>query len=141
MKDDKSEQIFPNNTGNIPSITELQNVNQNNQRRQQQYQQYTGMDMGPGQFDAINVEMHYQEILTALNRIADNREINMVSFSIVLVVALFLGYMAIDFGFADGFKLRVPRDLFVMIIALFVLIIVLHKNDVFNLKSNKKKTT
>ena len=97
------------------------------------------MDMGPGQFDAINVEMHYQEILTALNRIADNREINMVSFSIVSVVALFLGYMAIDFGFADGHTLRVPRDLFVMIVALFVLIIVLHKNDVFNLKSNKKK--
>ena len=88
--------------------------------------------------ESLNVEMHYQEILGVLNRIAENREVNMVSFAIVFIVALFIGYMAVDFGIAGGFTLRVPRDLFVMIVVLFVLIIALHKNDVCNLKSNKK---
>ena len=64
-----------------------------------------------------------KEILTALNRIADNREINMVSFSVILTVALFLGYIAIDFGLNDGLTLRVSRDLFIMIVAVFILII------------------
>ena len=86
----------------------------------------------------MNVEMNCQQILTVLNRITDNREINMVSFSVILAVALFLGYMAIDFGLNDGLTLRVSRDLFVMIVAVFILIIALHKNDAFNLKSNKK---
>ena len=31
------------------------------------------------------------------------------------------------------------RDLFIMIVAVFIIIIALHKNDAFNLKSNKKK--
>ena len=77
----------------------------------------------------MNVEMNCQQILTVLNRIADNREINMVSFSVILAVALFLGYMAIDFGFNDGLTLRLSRDLFIMIVAVFILIIALHKND------------
>ena len=38
----------------------------------------------------------------------------------------------------DGLTLRVSKDLFVMIVAVFILIIALHKNDGFNLKSNKK---
>ena len=53
----------------------------------------------------------------------------MGSFPVVLIVALFLGYMAIDFGLNDGLILRVSRDLFVMIVAVFILIIALHKND------------
>ena len=77
----------------------------------------------------MNVEMNCQQILTVLNRITDNREINMVSFSVILTVALFLGYMAIYFGVNDGLTLRVSRDLFVMIVAVFILITALHKND------------
>ena len=46
--------------------------------------------------------------------------------------------MAIYFGVNDGLTLRVSRDLFVMIVAVFILIIAIYKNDAFNLKSNKK---
>ena len=87
----------------------------------------------------MNAKIHYREILGVLNRIAENREVNMVSFAVVFIVFIFLVYLTIDFGISEGFTLRVPRDLFMMISALFVLIVVLHKNDVFNLKSNKKK--
>ena len=38
-----------------------------------------------------------------------------------------------DFGIADRFTLRVPRDLLIMIVALFILIIVLHKNMLFSI--------
>ena len=62
----------------------------------------------------------------------------MVSFSIILIVALFIEYMAIDFWLNDGLTLRVLRDLFVMIVAVFILIIAIYKNDAFNLKSSKK---
>ena len=78
--------------------------------------------------------MHYQETLNTLNRIADNREINMVNAALVLVVALFLVYMAIDFGLSEGFSLRVPRDLFMMIVGIFILVVALHRNDTCNLK-------
>ena len=87
----------------------------------------------------MNAKIHYREILGVLNRIAENREVNMVSFAVVFIVFIFLVYLTIDFGISEGFKLRVLRDLFMMISALFVLIVVLHKNDFFNLKSNKKK--
>ena len=53
----------------------------------------------------------------------------MVSFSVILAVALLIGYMAINFGLNDGLTLRVSRDLFVMIVAVFILITALHKND------------
>ena len=77
----------------------------------------------------MNVKMNCEQILTVLNRITDNREINMVSFSVILTVALFFGYIAIDFGLNDGLPLRVSRDLFVVIVAVFILITALHKND------------
>ena len=116
-----------NNVNNLNQEGLLPNINiempQRQQPQQQQQQQnprrplfvpYGSSDapfpnqVYPNQvFDtAMNVEMHYQEILTTLNRIADNREINMVSFSIILIVALFLGYMAIDFGLNEDLLLE-----------------------------------
>ena len=62
--------------------------------------------------------MYYQEILSILNRI-DSREENTVSFAVILIVVLFLGYMAVYFGMAEGFILKIQRDLFVIIVGLF----------------------
>ena len=78
----------------------------------------------------MNVEMNYQGDFDSLKPYCrQQREINMDSFSVILTVALFLGYMTIDFGLNDGLPLRVSRDLFVMIVAVFILIIALNKND------------
>ena len=81
--------------------------------------------------------MYYQEILSILNWI-DSREENTVSFAVILIVVLFLGYMAVYFGMKEGFILKIQRDLFVIIVAFFILNIALLKNDVCNLKSNEK---
>ena len=127
-------QMYPN----IEMISTHRNDNNNNNNRRPFFSSNDSSNQI--QVDtAMNMEIHHQEILGVLNRIADNREIGMVNFAIILIVALFLGYMAIDFGVNGGFALRTPRDLFIMIVALFVLIIALHKNDVCSLKANKKK--
>ena len=62
--------------------------------------------------------MYYQEILSILNRI-DSREENKVSFTVILIVVLFLGYMAVYFGMAEAFILKFQRDLFVIIVDFF----------------------
>ena len=130
---------------NFPIELEQQNQNSQNNQNQNDFSRRSNgpyinsaesplMGMSPGYDNALNVEMHYQEILNTLNRIADNREINMTNAALILVVALFLVYMAIDFGLSEGFSLRVPRDLFMMIVCLFILVVVLHRNDTCNLK-------
>ena len=84
--------------------------------------------------DTINFETNYQEILSILNRITDNREISMVCFSVIIIVVLFLGYIAIDFECQMDLTLRIPRDLFLMSVHLFILIILLLKNVFLQLK-------
>ena len=110
-KNDRSGNI--NNNNNEPLFPSQSHVemtqfsNQNSQRRN---------NFGPGeaplfvQDATMNAEIHYREILGVLNRIAENREINMVSFAVVFIVFIFLVYLAIDFGISEGFTLRVPRD-------------------------------
>ena len=68
--------------------------------------------------ETLNRKMFYQEILSILNRF-DSRKENTVSFVVILIVVLFLGYMAVYFGMAEGFILKIQRDLFVIIVGLF----------------------
>ena len=61
----------------------------------------------------------------------------MVNSAVILIVVLFLEYIVVYFGMPEGFILKVQKDLFVVIIGLFILNIAL-KNDVCNLKPNEK---
>ena len=78
--------------------------------------------------------MHYQGKLALFNLISEIRAVNMINFSVILSIELFIGYITIDFGFNEVFTLKLQKDLFKMLEAFFILSIDLHKNDVFNLK-------
>ena len=100
MKD--NEKNKEQNTLLFPSSSSIEisnQMNNNSQKRQQQNLSSGITWVISEQFgEAAKVEMHYQEILSILNRIADNREVNMVvSFAVILILALFLGYMTIYF--------------------------------------------
>ena len=97
-----------NNSNNL--LGEAFNVEmaaQNNNNRRPHVPIFSCNEAPPNQMNQIdtsmNVETHYQEIISTLNRITDNREVNMVSVVLILIVALFFGYMAIDFGLVNIF--------------------------------------
>ena len=75
-------QIFPN-IEMILSQRNDNNINDNSDRRPFFSLNDTSLANQIHVDTAMNFEMHHQEILGALNRIADNREIGMVNFVII----------------------------------------------------------
>ena len=77
-------QIYPN-IENIEMSSQRNdnNINDNSDRRPFFSSNDTSLANQIHVDTAMNFEMHHQEILGALNRIADNREIGMVNFAII----------------------------------------------------------
>ena len=95
----------------------------------------------------IEINRH-QDIVYLLRQIADNtagrrrnEDNDIVAFCIIFLVSLFLIYMGISFYIEESFNTTVGPKLFFMIIAIFLAIILLHReeaNVIKNINQNNK---
>ena len=100
----------------------------------------------PNNHQIIEINRH-QDLMMMLRQIVDNtsnqrrrnEEGDSVSFCIVFLVGLFLIYMGISFYRVGGFATVVGPKLFFMIIALFLAIALLHREEQKNVITNINK--
>ena len=94
----------------------------------------------------VEINRH-QDIVYLLRQIADNtagrrrrnEDDDIVSFSTIFLVSLFLIYMGISFYNAGGFDTTVGPKLFFMILAIFVAIALLHREEANIIKNINKE--
>ena len=67
-----------------------------------------------------------------------NRDGTYTNFSIVFLVLIFIGYMLIGFYQNNGFNYPIPCKLLAMILAIFLLVVLLHRHEV-NILENLNK--
>ena len=69
-----------------------------------------------------------------------NRDGNYTNFAIVFLVLIFMAYMFVGFYQSDGFNYSIPCKLLGMIMAIFVMVVLLHRYEVNVLEDlNKNK--
>ena len=87
--------------------------------------------------NVVEINRH-QDMLYYLRQIADNtREIrraegdnSIVNFSIIFLVFLFFIYMLIQYYTLNGFSYPVANKLLGMLLALFIMVVIIHRRDV-----------
>ena len=109
---------------------------------------YPSMNYPLQNSNIIQINRH-QDLIFYLRQIADNtaenrrsEENDTVSLIATFLIGLFLIYMGISFYRAGGFDTLVGPKLFFMIIGIFLLIIILHREEQINTLNNitKKKS-
>ena len=94
----------------------------------------------------VEINRH-QDIVYLLRQIADNtagrrrrnEDNDNIAFCIIFLVSLFLIYMGISFYNAGGFDTTVGPKLFFMILAIFVAIVLLHREEANIIKNINKE--